>query len=232
MESQQTIRPSALAGRTLWLKWVLANALASAIGVAPAFIGGLVIEALGAGMGRAAAETIVAVLNLLLEIVIAILAGMLQWLALRRYVRWANQWWPMTSIGWIVGGFLAPYAAFAVLGARPSGLSFSAVTAPVNAAVVGILQWLILRRHVRRAGWWVLASIAAGVVGERLSGYAGLLVALYVGAAVGGPGQYPSAMVSSAVFAAITGALAGSITGIVLVWLLRHPRLDARQSPD
>ncbi len=226
METQQTIPPAALARRTLWLKWVLANALASALAVAPVFIAGHVIEAPGAGTDPAVAETIVVVLNLLLRIVVAILVGMLQWLALRRYVRWANQWWLVTSIGSIVSGFLAPYAAFAVLGARPSTLSYNALTAPVNAAVVGIFQCFVLHKHVRRAGWWVLASIAAWTVAERLGLYAGFYVALYAGAAAGGLGQDFSALVFSASLAAVVGALASSITGIVLVWLRRHPHLD------
>jgi hypothetical protein len=198
---------------------VLANSIGAALTFAPSFIAPSVNEALGA--------TAVSLLTLLLGALIAITAGMLQWLVLRRYVRWANQWWLVTSIGWIAGGVLASYAAFAVLGARPSTLSFTAVTAPANAAVVGTFQWLILRRHVRRAGWWVLASIAAWAIGERLGLYAGFYVALYAGAAVGGLGQDLTVMVFAASFAAVVGALASSMTGIVLVWLLRHPHLDA-----
>jgi hypothetical protein len=198
---------------------VLANSIGVALTFAPSFIAPSVNEALGA--------TAVSLLTLLLGVLIAITTGMLQWLVLRRYVHWANQWWLVTSIGWIAGGVLASYAAFAVLGARPSTLSFTAVTAPANADVVGTFQWLILRRHVRRAGWWVLASIAAWAIGERLGLYAGFYVALYAGAAAGGLGQDLTAMAFAASFAAVVGALASSMTGIVLVWLLRHPHLDA-----
>ena len=30
---------------------------------------------------------------------------------------------------------------------------------------VGVLQWLVLRRHVARAGWWVVASTVGWAVG-------------------------------------------------------------------
>jgi hypothetical protein len=106
MKPQQITQPSSAAGRALWFKWVLTNALVGAMTVIPTFITASVDDTLGA--------TGVGVLNLLLAILIAILVGMLQWLVVRRYVGWANQWWLVTSVGWSVGGFLAPYATFAV----------------------------------------------------------------------------------------------------------------------
>jgi hypothetical protein len=209
-------------GVALWLKWVLVNALGLAISVAPVFIAPIVNEALGA--------TAASVLTLLLGILIAILVGMLQWLVLRRYVRWAGPWWLATSAGWIAGSFLASYAAFAVLGTRPSSLSFTAVTAPVNAAVVGILQWLVLRRHVRRAGWWVFASIAAWAIGNQTAIFIWFYVMMFTVGVVSSLIRDPSSLALlalSVTYPAVIGAIAGSITGIVLVWLLRHPHSDA-----
>ena len=62
--------------------------------------------------------------------------------------------------------------------------------------VVGVLQWLVLRRQVPRAGWWVLASTVGWVVG------------LPLGDINGPPGL---------------GAVYGAFTGTALVWLLRQP---------
>ncbi len=228
METPQAIQLTVRVGGAFWLKWVLAYAITLAISVVPAFIYPGVNEAIGATLGRNAAATIVSMLALLSGILIAILAGMLQWLVLRQHVRWANQWWLATSVGWIAGGFLAPYAAFAVLGARPPTLSFNAVTAPVSAAVVGILQWLVLRRRVRRAGWWVLASIASWVIGERLGLYVGFELAMRAGGAAYVFGQDLASIAFSASFEAVIGAMAGSMTGIVLVWLLRHPYVETQ----
>ena len=71
------------------------------------------------------------------------------------------------------------------------------VTAGVT--VAGALQWLVLRRQVARAGWWVLASTVGWVVGGLVSG-----------------------ITDAAVGWAVLGAVYGAITGAVLVWLLRR----------
>ena len=227
IETSQSVQTDTQVGVAFWLNWVLVNALGFAISVAPVFIVPIVNEAMGATRGRDTVEATLSVLSPLLGVLIAISVGMLQWFVLRRYVRWANQWWLATSIGWIVGGFLASYAAFAVLGARPSTLSFNAVTAPVSAAVVGTIQWLVLRRHVRRAGWWPPASIVSGFIAESLGFYAGFDVALRAAAVAYRFGENLTAIVFSASQQAVIGAFAGSMTGIVLVWLLRHPRPNA-----
>ena len=60
--------------------------------------------------------------------------------------------------------------------------------------VAGLMQWLVLRRQVARAGWWVLACTL------------GWVVAVPVGDLGGPPGW----------------AVYGAITGAVLVWLLRQ----------
>jgi len=78
----------------------------------------------------------------------------------------------------------------------------------VSGAVGGVAQWLILRRQVRRVGWWILASAVGWAVG--------LAVGWAVGWAVGGA-------VGLAVGWAVGGAVSGIITGTVLVWLLRQP---------
>ena len=78
--------------------------------------------------------------------------------------------------------------------------------------MVGALQWLILRRQLSRAGWWVLANVGGWVVA----------VAVVMSLA----GVF-------AVFWAVAGAVAmaaqGAITGRTLVWLLRQPLSDQRK---
>ncbi len=65
----------------------------------------------------------------------------------------------------------------------------------VGGVVVRVLQWLVLRRQVGRAGWWVLASTVGWAVGGHVGGTLGW---------------------------AVLGAVYGAITGSVLVWLLRQ----------
>jgi hypothetical protein len=69
---------------------------------------------------------------------------------------------------------------------------------------VGIMQWLVLRRRVHRAGWWVWVTLVGLGVGLGLGQFVGLpLVSVW------------SVVLGLPVF--------GAITGGVLVWLLRRP---------
>ena len=80
-------------------------------------------------------------------------------------------------------------------------------------ALLGLFQWLVLRHHVPRAGWWVLANALAWIAG------------LAVG--IGGPSLFQDWSSMGAVIAMGTiiglsmGGLVGAITGLALVWLLR-----------
>ena len=71
--------------------------------------------------------------------------------------------------------------------------------------LTGVLQWLVLRRQVARAGWWVLATTVGWVVGGPGAG----IVSAAVDAAVG-----------AGVSWAVLGAVSGAITAPVLVRLL------------
>jgi len=76
------------------------------------------------------------------------------------------------------------------------------VVGALGGAVVGILQWLVLRRQVSRAGWWVLASTVG--LGLSMAVAGAFLDMELVGLLVG-------------------GAVLGAVTGGALVWLLRQP---------
>lgn len=146
------------------------------------------------------------------------------------------QWLLATTLGWLVGLFL--------LGEVGIG------------ACVGLAQWLVLRREVANAGWWILVSAVAWLVGWELIA-AGLLPpgtnlisALVVGAIMGsflGVGQwlllrrwtqYASMWIPanlsawsvsfSGMFggAIMAGVVAGAVTGLVLDLLLRYPRAE------
>ena len=117
--------------------------------------------------------------------------------------------------------------------------------------LVGVLQWLVLRKRVDRAGWWVLTSLgAAGVFGVLLFGPGSMGADMRWVVATGsfGPvagalqwlvlrGQIPRAAwwipasaagwilgmpVGEMVGWNGIGAVYGAVTGAVLVWLLRR----------
>ena len=109
--------------------------------------------------------------------------GVLQWPVLYRRLDRAWRWPLVTAPAWIGGSILlmlTPPAWQPLLSGALPGLA------------VGLAQWLILRRAVRWAGWWIAISLVAWITGLTL--LPGLLS---------------------------TGALVGAATGVALYLLLR-----------
>ena len=74
----------------------------------------------------------------------------------------------------------------------------------------GMLQWLILRRKVPRAGWWLMANLLGSLVGT---------IAFPIAVAISETGNWSLAII---VFGMGFGAGYGAITGAALLWLLRQ----------
>jgi hypothetical protein len=179
-------------GWGLWLWWVLASTVGLLIGGAVGTaVGGALFPAEGGAVALAVAFAVTGAV-----------IGTAQWLALRQHLSRAG-WWVLASIlGFAMFG--AVYEADAVV--------FAVVFVVVGAAV-GIAQWLVLRQHLPRAGWWVLAStIGFAIFGAVPSLFEALFEA--VGFAVG------------AAVALVFVATYGGITGAALVWLLRQPAAE------
>ena len=79
-------------------------------------------------------------------------------------------WVVASTLGWLVG-FIIAFFLLAIVGGivgedtgmNVLGLILGAFIFGASlGSMVGILQWLVLRRCVSGAGWWVLASAAAG----------------------------------------------------------------------
>ena len=83
--------------------------------------------------------------------------GVLQWPVL--YRRFPQAWrWPLvTAIAWIAGYVLIFVAVPDDLHLLFSGLLLG--------LIVGLGQWLILRREVRWAGWWLVITPIAWITG-------------------------------------------------------------------
>lgn len=197
-----------------WLGWVAANAIGLAVGFAIYFP--LVV-------GFAAEQT------LLLQVLLSAAGGALfgaslgiaQWFVLRAAPVPGRDWiWATTAAG-VIGGILA-----LVIGQIMGdlwGFSYAlAIGGALLGAMLGAGQWVLLRREVSAAGWWVLASAL------------GLILSLAGGRALGGAIYYallPSAgeatarILATAVFAALMLAGYGIVTGVCLQWLM--PRAAA-----
>ncbi len=195
-----------LASWSLCLLWIAASAVGFAV-AATAF----------AGIQKLVPETTPAFLRAAIFCgtagVGASLPGFLHWLILRRRFSRAA-WWIAASgagsiLGFIVLGWglaVADTGVGIAAGIVVPGLSFA-----VAGAVAGVLQWLVLRRWVSHAGWWILASSIAWV--GATYAYLTLTRGNDVFVPVGG---------------AVSGMVSGAITGLVLIWLLQNSLTDDR----
>lgn len=98
---------------------------------------------------------------------LGLIAGLLQFLLIRRLIPRAGGWILATFLGWtITFGIVALVSVL-----NPSGvvvITLSAVQFLFTflGAVLGLAQWLVLKSHIRQAGWWILISaLAWGLTG-------------------------------------------------------------------
>lgn len=196
-------RPSV--GWNFWLRWVVASAIGSGVGVVSWVSVGTAAEALGLTPQHGFSN---ALFPGLVGAAFGAPFGIAQWIVLRRRMQPAGRWVAATTLG---------YAAVFLLG----GLFFSgegAVDLPpgqqvllgglLGAAVAvppSVLQWLlVLRSQLPKAGAWIAASV--------LSWALGFAVSFLLRLAVGDPSFVLGPMVAMA------------LNGIVLIWLLRDGR--------
>lgn len=219
-------------GWALWWRWVLATGVGHFAGLA---VGAIVaLAAFWAVLSRGGEFADIIDIAMVVRVVmrgVSVLAGLVggaalgfaQWLVLRRYIQdVARRQWVLATA---VGGFLelAILIAGSLL-AGDSGLWWTLIVA--GGALLGSIQWAVLRRYLQKAGWWVLANAVAWkvfmVAGLTLvlvgGGFLGLValdlsrsVHLWMVLVVFVLGGVPLLMVP------------GAITGVALVWLLRTP---------
>ena len=184
----------ALVGYRFWLWWVLLTFVGWTIGgIMGFFLGHVLLGNVMAGIGIGGG------------------VGFMQWLALRRHVRQAG-WWALASAAGLTVCFGLFEVVYLIWG-YPFDLVGWVVVLVVGGALSGVLQQRILRRHVRRSGWWVLAS----TVGWGLSVVGPALPQMDSGPIV--------VMIIRNLVAplALAGGVLGTVTGGALIWLLRQP---------
>ncbi len=175
---------------SFWLWWVLASTVGWAVGGS---VGSMVSDSATVAMGVA-------------------VAGVLQWLVVRRQLPRSGWWAPASLVAVAVAGVVgfAVGVALAVFGGANMVAEAGTVGVIAGGTVLGVMQWLmVLKRRAERAGWWVLASTVGWLVGGLVSG-----------------------AVDPVVGVAVIGAVYGAITGPALVWLLGQPAPRASADSD
>ncbi|MDZ8106791.1 MAG: protein kinase [Nostoc sp. DedQUE12a] len=174
---------------SFWRKWVLVNTVGGVVGFG---VGGLVGDAVWRANAVAG--------FVLLGILWGGLLGVMQWLMLRGLV--FCKWWVLATVVGITG-FVLGYDAVG----RPVGY---AVVGAVAGTLLGMIQWLVLRRSLSRTAWWVLANTVGVTIAMILA------VPLHQGLG------YPSLnSLEFFLLLAVYFAVFGAITGGALVWLMR-----------
>ena len=182
-------------GRSDWLAWFLASVIGYGLGAI-----------LGVSIAWRFFPTGDATNGITLGVLMGLIGGYFQWVVLRERIAGAGLWGLTSALG--LG------SAMGALVAADTGENIAmagvVILGSVFGVVSGILQWLILRRKVPQAGWWLLANLAGSLVGA---------VAILIAIAISGTGNWGLAVMT---FGLVFGAANGAITGAALVWLLRQ----------
>jgi len=181
--------------RNYWLAWVLASAIGYCFG---AILGSAVASNLFP------LDRFYAANGITLGIVTGAVGGYFQWVVLRERITGAGLWW--------LPGALGLGLAIGVIITTGTGRNYPVaglLMAAIFGVTSGVLQWLILRRKISLAGWWLLANILGTLVGATGFPIAGIIF---------DAGNWGLGLLT---FGLLFGAGNGAITGAALIWLLR-----------
>ena len=203
--------PSA-AARELWRRWTLGTAAGELVGfAAPALV-------MAAGTMGGWNDTAQLLSILLSGAVEGAALGLAQFIALRPAFP------ALSGRAWVLGTALGAVVAYLL--AMIAVALFGAGTIPVVLLVlagvalgagflvsIGLSQWLVLRKHLRHAGWWIPANAAAWTIG----------VAVPFGTFALVPDGAPFWAWATAGIAGgvLMGLVVGALTGMALVRLWR-----------
>ncbi len=205
--------------RLLWRRWVAATTAGELVGFAvPAAAMPLVAKVLQ-GMSATTQALVTLGAAALAGAVEGASLGLAQTLVLRCCIsdlawwEWVRNTSLAAALAYIVG--MMPSALMDLLRLSPVAFALSWVlVGPMLLVSIGFAQWLVLRRHVRKAGQWVLANAIAWLAG---------LIVPFVGIALVPDGSPVAAYVAAGIASGVLmGTVVGMVTGIALLRLLEQ----------
>ncbi len=134
-------------------------------------------------------------------------------IVLHKRLRGAGWWVLASALGWGVAGLLDRFISYSNALVGPSLLLL-----PTGLAALG--QWLVLRRQVRQAGWWIAGGVAGWLIA---TAFVDRLMSVL------SPPTWHIAFSWTLwflLFTLLSGAGVGLLTGSVLVLLLRRAVAD------
>ena len=134
-------------GWTTWLAWILAN-------VAVWAVSGVLLRPLAPFFSGDWSGLALAVAVLIAGMVL----GAAQWLVLRRWVNHICRWIPVSLAGVLIAAFPTSFFQVLDLTIGPGVELDPLLSGAAFGIALGTMQWLVLRRRVHRAGWWILTS--------------------------------------------------------------------------
>jgi len=188
-----------------WIWWVLATTISLFVGMLLGFT----------GIGEALVALAV------FGITCGGIIGITQWFVLRPYIKQAYWWILVTSIGWAVGWIAIDVLINRYSDNWPSFIIFIATFGVTLGFILGLMQWMVLKRLVAKSIWWIVGSISTNVVSSAI----GFFVAQMLSKSVKDP------MMGNPIFwfsfLAIFASIYAVSTGTLLAWLLGQSKQRA-----
>jgi len=139
--------------RIFWLKYALLSYIGQALGFALGMVGAAFYAVAFQPSLQNDINAVVSLIRLMYWLVGGLVISSAQWIALRRWLPRALMWVPLT---------VASYWAIAFC--RVAAGSLSIYESAAVGLFIGTLQWMALRKHSPRAGWWILWMIPMAIV--------------------------------------------------------------------
>ena len=188
-------------GWGFWLAWVLASIMGYVLG---ALIAMSVPYALLPIFGVTEEFGIVHLVTF--GTLLGAIGGCVQWAVLRGKIAVSGRWVLASALGFAIAG-----GTLGAIGINENYVMAGILFTTVFGIAGGIMQWLVLRQQVVRAGLWILASI-----------FGSLVAALGIPASAAANAASDNYSMGAMVFGFFLGVGLGAIPGAVLVWLLRQ----------
>lgn len=216
--------------RAFWLGWVAANAFGELFGLGATFAAfALVFLRLGEprGAGAIMGVFLLAVGSGAIE---ATLVGLAQWWALHpRFPGISRRAWWLATLAGALLAYVLGYLPSTLMDLGAAGAQAPAAEPPqalvlllaaglgaAGGAVLSFAQWLVLRKHAGRAGWWLPANMLAWLAGMPL---------IFAGIDAAQKGQPPTqSILLMAGVLLLAGGLVGAVHGFFLVRLIEPAR--------